>query len=59
MENVHFAYASHRNSSVLRGLSISVTQGETLALVGASGAGKSTVISMIERYYDPIEGKLV
>ena len=38
---------------VLKGLSLSVQQGKTLALVGPSGCGKSTVVSLIERFYDP------
>ena len=38
---------------MLKGLSLSVQQGKTLALVGPSGCGKSTVVSLIERFYDP------
>ena len=38
---------------VLKGLNVSVQQGQTLALVGPSGCGKSTVVSLIERFYDP------
>ena len=38
---------------MLKGLSVSVQQGKTLALVGPSGCGKSTVVSLIERFYDP------
>ncbi len=43
---------------VLQGLSISVSPGQTLALVGPSGCGKSTVVSLIERFYDPSSGSL-
>ena len=38
---------------MLKGLNVSVQQGQTLALVGPSGCGKSTVVSLIERFYDP------
>ena len=38
---------------MLKGLSVSVQQGKTLALVGPSGCGKSTVVSLIERFYEP------
>lgn len=44
---------------VLRGLNLTVEMGETLALVGGSGCGKSTVIQLLERFYDPQEGTVV
>jgi len=44
---------------VLRGLSFKVRRGQTLALVGASGCGKSTVVALLERFYDPIAGYIV
>ena len=54
--NVYFSYPSRPDVSVLQGLSVSVAPGETLALVGSSGGGKSTLISLIERFYSPTLG---
>jgi len=51
---VHFGYSADR--SVLRDFNLSIRQGETLALVGASGAGKTTVVSLLLAYYDPDAG---
>ena len=54
--NVSFSYPTRRENSVFNGLNLSVRAGETLALVGESGGGKSTVVQMIERFYDPDSG---
>ena len=43
---------------VLQGLSLSVSSGQTLALVGPSGCGKSTVTQLLQRFYDPAQGKV-
>ena len=58
--NVSFAYPSRSDVTVLKKFSAMVQSGEkvTLALVGASGSGKSTVLSLIERFYDPTTGQL-
>ncbi|XP_046851815.1 ATP-dependent translocase ABCB1-like [Xenia sp. Carnegie-2017] len=53
---VKFRYPARRNVKVLRGLNFSVKSGETLALVGSSGCGKSTSVSLIERFYNPESG---
>ena len=55
---VEFAYPTRQDVPVLAGFSLKVSSGQTVALVGASGCGKSTVISLIERFYDPQGGKV-
>ncbi|CDF36232.1 unnamed protein product [Chondrus crispus] len=57
-EGLRFEYPSRPDVHVLRGASIEVSQGQTLALVGASGCGKSTTIALLERFYDPREGTI-
>lgn len=57
--NVKFNYPSRPDVPVLRGLNLTLKKGETLALVGSSGCGKSTAIQLLERFYDPRDGKVV
>ncbi|XP_041056608.1 bile salt export pump-like isoform X2 [Carcharodon carcharias] len=54
-----FTYPSRPDCQVLNGLSISVKPGQTLAFVGSSGCGKSTTMQLLERFYDPNEGKVL
>ena len=56
-QNVKFAY--NEKQQVLKGISFSVKSGETVAIVGATGAGKSTIISLITRLYDITNGKIL
>ena len=57
--NVSFRYPTRREQPVLRGLSLSVTPGQYIALVGASGSGKSTTIALLERFYDALTGQVL
>nr|XP_054597178.1 ATP-binding cassette, sub-family B (MDR/TAP), member 4 isoform X2 [Nothobranchius furzeri] len=57
--NVTFNYPSRPDVPILQGLNLKVKKGETLALVGSSGCGKSTTIQLMERFYDPQGGSVV
>ncbi|KAJ6578174.1 P-loop containing nucleoside triphosphate hydrolase protein [Mycena capillaripes] len=57
-EDVHFNYPTRPGVKVLRGLSFEAKPGEYIALVGASGSGKSTIIQLIERFYEPGAGRI-
>uniref|UniRef100_A0A1I8A8Z0 Multidrug resistance protein 1 n=1 Tax=Steinernema glaseri TaxID=37863 RepID=A0A1I8A8Z0_9BILA len=57
--DLHFVYPERPGVQILKGLSLTVEPGQTLALVGPSGCGKSTVISLLERFYDPLDGQVV
>jgi len=58
-ENVTFFYPSRPGQESLRGVSFRVKAGETTALIGASGAGKSTVFQLLQRFYDPQDGRIL
>ncbi|KAM9851204.1 bile salt export pump [Aulostomus maculatus] len=57
--NCKFTYPSRPDIQVLKGLSVSVKPGQTLAFVGSSGCGKSTSVQLLERFYDPDEGQVL
>ncbi|XP_012946828.2 ATP-dependent translocase ABCB1 [Aplysia californica] len=57
--NVSFSYALRSEVEVFKSLSLTVEAGQTVALVGSSGCGKSTVISLLERFYNPKGGSIV
>ncbi|KAH9962226.1 P-loop containing nucleoside triphosphate hydrolase protein [Russula dissimulans] len=58
LKDVHFRYPTRPGVRVLRGLNITVEPGTYVALVGSSGCGKSTVIQLVERFYDPLSGDI-
>jgi ATP-binding cassette subfamily B multidrug efflux pump len=55
--NVHFGYKE--NEEVIKGVNLHVNQGETIAFVGATGAGKSTIINLLNRFYDIQKGEIL
>lgn len=59
LTGVHFTYPSRPGVPILSGLEVGVERGKTLALVGSSGCGKSTIINILERFYDAKDGKVV
>ncbi|KAF2434890.1 leptomycin B resistance protein pmd1 [Tothia fuscella] len=56
--DVHFSY-EEREVSVLSGVNLKILPGQFAAFVGASGSGKSTMISLLERFYDPTSGQII
>ncbi len=56
---VHFAYPTRPDVPVLQGLNLEVREGQQCALVGSSGAGKSTVVQLLYRFHDPQQGELL
>ncbi|TVY37428.1 Phosphatidylcholine translocator [Lachnellula subtilissima] len=58
-QNVSLTYQSRPNAPIFTNLNLSIKAGETVALVGRSGAGKTSTISLIERFYDPTGGSIL
>ncbi|KAF8691347.1 hypothetical protein HU200_040478 [Digitaria exilis] len=56
IRGVDFVYPSRPDVDIFKGFSLSIKPGKSTALVGQSGSGKSTIIGLIERFYDPIRG---
>ena len=56
LEDVHFGY--NENKEILHGINISVNKGESVALVGPTGSGKTTVMNLLNRFYDVTGGKV-
>uniref|UniRef100_A0A8B9N1S1 p-glycoprotein n=1 Tax=Accipiter nisus TaxID=211598 RepID=A0A8B9N1S1_9AVES len=54
-----FNYPNRPEVKILQGLNLKVEKGQTLALVGSSGCGKSTVVQLLERFYDPLDGEML
>lgn len=57
--NLHFAYPTRPDVPVLQGLNLEIQEGQQCALVGSSGAGKSTVVQLLYRFHDPQQGDLL
>lgn len=58
ISEVEFSYPSKPDVQILNGVSIEVKRNHIVALVGASGCGKSSIIALVERWYDPSSGKI-
>ncbi|PIA62325.1 hypothetical protein AQUCO_00200369v1 [Aquilegia coerulea] len=56
LKNIKFAYPSRPESLIFQDFNLKVPAGKTVALVGGSGSGKSTVIALLQRFYDPLSG---
>lgn len=59
LKDVHFSYPARPTEPIFSGFSLFIPHGTTAALVGQSGSGKSTVISLVERFYDPHAGEVL
>jgi ATP-binding cassette subfamily B (MDR/TAP) protein 1 len=55
-ESVRFVYPSRPNMTILKDFNLQIPAGQTIALVGSSGSGKSTAIALVQRFYDASEG---
>lgn len=59
LRSVHFGYPSRPDVSIFKDFNLEVRSGKSMALVGQSGSGKSSVLSLILRFYDPTSGKVM
>ena len=59
LKNVSFRYPGTVGEPVLKNINLTVRKGETLAIVGATGAGKSSLVRLLPRFYDPVEGEVL
>lgn len=58
-KNVEFVYPSRPHTKIFHNLCLTVPGSHTVALVGSSGSGKSTVITLLERFYNPVAGEIM
>jgi ATP-binding cassette subfamily B (MDR/TAP) protein 1 len=59
LQNIVFAYPSRPGTIVCNHITLTIESGDSLAFVGASGSGKSTIISLLLRHYDPCAGNII
>ena len=59
IKDLHFKYASSEDREILKGISLTINPGEKVALVGESGAGKTTLGALIPRFYEPCSGEIL
>jgi ABC-type multidrug transport system fused ATPase/permease subunit len=57
-KDVKFAYPKRPDVSILKNFNLSIKAGQTVALVGSSGSGKSTIVKLMERFYNPLSGSI-
>jgi len=58
MENVSFRYPNAQGNYVLNNINLDIRKGETVAIIGATGSGKSSLVNLIPRFYDTVEGNV-
>lgn len=58
LENVKMIYPSRPEVTVMQDVTLNIPAGKTTALVGASGSGKSTIVGLVERFYEPVQGRV-
>jgi len=57
-ENIRFEYPSRKGIDILKNFNLEMSVGESVAIVGSSGSGKSSVQSLLLRYYNPVQGRI-
>ena len=57
-QDIHFSYPTRTDIEVLKGINLLIQPGQTVALVGSSGSGKSTIAGLLPRFYEPTQGKI-
>lgn len=59
LRDVKFTYPTRPDIEILKGIDLTISPGQVVALVGSSGCGKSTIVQLVERFYDPSNGVVV